>query len=119
MPWALEAQRILAEEWGVRADVWSATSWNELRREAIDVERYNLLHPDEEQRVPYVTQKLSGSEGPSWRSPTGCARSLTRSPAGCPGLTSRSAPTGSASPTPGARPGGSSTSTRSRSCWPC
>ncbi|MGN0121580.1 MAG: pyruvate dehydrogenase (acetyl-transferring), homodimeric type, partial [Streptomyces albidoflavus] len=64
VPWALEAQRILAEEWGVRADVWSATSWNELRREAIDVERYNLLHPDEEQRVPYVTQKLSGSEGP-------------------------------------------------------
>lgn len=64
VPWALEAQRILAEEWGVRADVWSATSWNELRREAIDVERHNLLHPDEEQRVPYVTQKLSGSEGP-------------------------------------------------------
>jgi pyruvate dehydrogenase E1 component len=64
VPWALEAQRILAEEWNVRADVWSATSWNELRREAVDVERHNLLHPEEEQRVPYVTRKLSGSEGP-------------------------------------------------------
>ncbi|WP_406395680.1 pyruvate dehydrogenase (acetyl-transferring), homodimeric type [Streptomyces sp. NBC_00887] len=64
VPWAVEAQQILADEWNVKADVWSATSWNELRREAVDVERYNLLHPEEEQRVPYVTQKLSGSEGP-------------------------------------------------------
>src|SRR5204862_1417250 len=46
------------------ADIWSATSWNELRREAVQVERHNLLHPEEEQRVPYVTQKLSGAEGP-------------------------------------------------------
>ncbi|HEY9440025.1 MAG TPA: pyruvate dehydrogenase (acetyl-transferring), homodimeric type [Streptomyces sp.] len=64
VPWAVEAQRILADEWDVRADVWSATSWNELRREAVDVERHNLLHPEEEQRVPYVTRKLSGAEGP-------------------------------------------------------
>ncbi|MFC9791368.1 pyruvate dehydrogenase (acetyl-transferring), homodimeric type [Streptomyces sp. NPDC127584] len=64
VPWALEAQRILAEEWNVRADVWSATSWTELRREAVAVEEHNLLHPDEEQRVPYVTRKLQGSEGP-------------------------------------------------------
>lgn len=45
VPWALEAQRILAADWGVRADVWSATSWNELRREAVEVEEHNLLHP--------------------------------------------------------------------------
>ncbi len=64
LPWALEAQRLLADEWDVRADVWSATSWNELRREAVDVERHNLLHPDEEQRVPYVTRKLQGADGP-------------------------------------------------------
>ncbi|RKN12069.1 pyruvate dehydrogenase (acetyl-transferring), homodimeric type [Streptomyces radicis] len=64
VPWALEAQRILAEEWNVRADVWSATSWNELRREAVDVERHNLLHPEEEQRVPYVTRALTGAQGP-------------------------------------------------------
>ncbi|GAA2441824.1 pyruvate dehydrogenase (acetyl-transferring), homodimeric type [Streptomyces macrosporus] len=64
VPWALDAQRILAEEWDVRADVWSATSWNELRREAVAVEEHNLLHPEEEQRVPYVTRKLQDTEGP-------------------------------------------------------
>ncbi|RBM18989.1 pyruvate dehydrogenase (acetyl-transferring), homodimeric type [Streptomyces sp. PT12] len=64
VPWAVEAQRILAEDWNVRADVWSATSWNELRREAVDVERHNLLHPEEEQRVPYVTRALTGAQGP-------------------------------------------------------
>ncbi|MEE1939760.1 pyruvate dehydrogenase (acetyl-transferring), homodimeric type [Streptomyces sp. TRM 70361] len=64
LPWALEAQRILAEEWDVRADVWSATSWNELRREAVETEKHNLLRPEEEQRVPYVTRKLQGTEGP-------------------------------------------------------
>ncbi|MBV9022928.1 MAG: pyruvate dehydrogenase (acetyl-transferring), homodimeric type, partial [Streptomycetaceae bacterium] len=64
VPWALEAQQILAEEWNVRADVWSATSWNELRRDAVAAEEHNLLHPEEEQRVPYVTRKLSGAEGP-------------------------------------------------------
>ncbi|MFE9117907.1 pyruvate dehydrogenase (acetyl-transferring), homodimeric type [Streptomyces sp. NPDC007172] len=64
VPWAIEAQRILAEEWDVRADVWSATSWNELRREAVEVEEHNLLHPEEEQRVPYVTRKLQGAQGP-------------------------------------------------------
>jgi pyruvate dehydrogenase E1 component len=64
LPWAEEAQRILADEWNVRADVWSATSWTQLRREAMEVEEHNLLHPEEEQRVPYVTRKLSGAEGP-------------------------------------------------------
>jgi pyruvate dehydrogenase E1 component len=64
VPWALEAQQILAAEWNVRADVWSATSWNELRRDAVRAEEHNLLHPEEEQRVPYVTRKLTGTEGP-------------------------------------------------------
>jgi pyruvate dehydrogenase E1 component len=64
MPWALDAQRLLSEEWGVAADVWSVTSWNELRRDAVNAERWNLLHPDEEQQVPYVTSKLSGTPGP-------------------------------------------------------
>jgi len=62
--WALEAQRMLAEEWGVAADVWSATSWTELRREAIACDQWNLLHPEGEQRVAYVTQKLDGQPGP-------------------------------------------------------
>ncbi|MGQ4517202.1 pyruvate dehydrogenase (acetyl-transferring), homodimeric type [Streptomyces sp. DW26H14] len=64
LPWAEQAQRILADEWNVRADVWSATSWTQLRREAVETEEYNLLHPEEEQRTPYVTRKLSGSQGP-------------------------------------------------------
>ncbi|MBW1600941.1 pyruvate dehydrogenase (acetyl-transferring), homodimeric type [Streptomyces sp. JJ66] len=64
MGWALEAQQILADDWGVKADVWSATSWNELRRDAVEAEEHNLLHPEEDQRVPYVTQALEGAEGP-------------------------------------------------------
>jgi pyruvate dehydrogenase E1 component len=62
--WALEAQRMLAEEWGVAADVWSATSWTELRREAIACDEWNLLHPDADQRVPYVNRTLDGQPGP-------------------------------------------------------
>ncbi|GAA0326870.1 pyruvate dehydrogenase (acetyl-transferring), homodimeric type [Actinoallomurus spadix] len=62
--WALEAQRMLAEEWGVAADVWSATSWTELRREAVACDEWNLLNPDGEQRVPYVTRTLDGQPGP-------------------------------------------------------
>ncbi len=64
LPWALDAQRLLAEEWGVAADVWSATSWNELRRDAVTCEEWNLLHPDEEQRTPHVTTALQGAPGP-------------------------------------------------------
>jgi len=64
MPWAIEAQRTLADEWGVAADVWSATSWNELRREALGCDEHNLLRPDQEARVPYVTRVLEPSGGP-------------------------------------------------------
>ncbi len=64
VPWAYEAQQLLADDWGVRADVWSVTSWNELRREALDAEAHNFLEPDQEQRVPYLTTKLAGAEGP-------------------------------------------------------
>jgi len=45
MPWALSAQRLLAEDWGVAADVWSVTSWTELRRDALACESRNLLNP--------------------------------------------------------------------------
>jgi pyruvate dehydrogenase E1 component len=62
--WALDAQRLLAEDWGVAADVWSATSWSQLRRDALACEEWNLLHPDGQQRVPYVTQVLDGHSGP-------------------------------------------------------
>jgi pyruvate dehydrogenase E1 component len=62
--WAVAAQRLLAEEWGVAADVWSATSWTELRRDAIACEEWNLLHPDAEPQVPYVTEALEDQPGP-------------------------------------------------------
>jgi pyruvate dehydrogenase E1 component len=59
--WALKAQQLLAEEWGVAADVWSATSWTELRRDALDADAALLRG---EERVPYVRQALHGAEGP-------------------------------------------------------
>jgi len=62
--WALEAQRLLAEDWGVAAGAWSATSWTELRREALDCDEWNLLHPDAEPRVPRVTTALADHPGP-------------------------------------------------------
>ncbi|WP_433209271.1 pyruvate dehydrogenase (acetyl-transferring), homodimeric type [Dactylosporangium sp. CS-047395] len=64
MQWALKAQKLLAEEWGVAADVWSATSWTELRRDAVRTEEHNLLHPADEPQVPYVTQRLQDTAGP-------------------------------------------------------
>ncbi|HEX6874614.1 MAG TPA: pyruvate dehydrogenase (acetyl-transferring), homodimeric type [Nocardioidaceae bacterium] len=63
-PWVTEAQRLLAEDWGVAADTWSVTSWNELARDAVAAEEYNLMHPSEEPRTPYVTHKLKEAEGP-------------------------------------------------------
>ena len=62
--WAMAAQDLLARDWGVRADVWSATSWTELRREALVCDEWNLLHPGEQPRIPYVTAVLDGAAGP-------------------------------------------------------
>jgi pyruvate dehydrogenase E1 component len=64
VPWALEAQELLANDWGVSADVWSVTSWSELRRDGLRAEEHNFLHPDEEKQVPYVTAKLADAKGP-------------------------------------------------------
>ena len=64
VPWALEAQELLAQDWGVSADVWSVTSWTELRRDGLEAEEHNFLNPDSEPRSAYITQKLSGAEGP-------------------------------------------------------
>ena len=64
MPWALDAQKLLAQDWNVVADVWSATSWNELRRDAVAAEEHNLLHPEAEPHIPYVTRVLDGRPGP-------------------------------------------------------
>jgi pyruvate dehydrogenase E1 component len=61
---ALRAQEILAERFDVAADVWSATSYQLLRNEALDTERWNRLHPDQEPRRPWLISQLDGSDGP-------------------------------------------------------
>jgi len=61
---ALRAQQILAEKYGVPADVWSVTSYNELRRDALRVERWNRLHPGEPAEKPHIVLALEGAHGP-------------------------------------------------------
>ena len=61
---SLEAQTLLAADWGVQADVWSCPSFNELAREGQDCARWNLLHPLETARTPFATQQLAGHAGP-------------------------------------------------------
>lgn len=63
VPWALEAQALLLE-WGVSADVWSVTSWTELRRDGLRSDEAKFLHPDKEAPMPYITQKLADASGP-------------------------------------------------------
>jgi pyruvate dehydrogenase E1 component len=60
----IAAAALLEDEWNVAADVWSVTSFTELRREAIDVERWNMLHPMDKPRVAYVTKTLEKQKGP-------------------------------------------------------
>ncbi|MBV8430028.1 MAG: pyruvate dehydrogenase (acetyl-transferring), homodimeric type, partial [Solirubrobacterales bacterium] len=60
----LAAAELLENDFGVAAEVWSVTSFTELRRDGIEVERWNLLHPQAEPRRPYVAEQLSGREGP-------------------------------------------------------
>ncbi|MFH8288076.1 pyruvate dehydrogenase (acetyl-transferring), homodimeric type [Streptomyces sp. NPDC018059] len=59
--WTLKAQKMLAEEWGVAADVWSATSWTELRRDALEADEALLRG---EERIPYIRTALEGAQGP-------------------------------------------------------
>jgi pyruvate dehydrogenase E1 component len=62
--WALQAQQLLHDDWGVAADVWSVTSWTELRREALAADAWNLTHPGQPRRIPYVTRRLTAAPGP-------------------------------------------------------
>ncbi|WP_414730901.1 transketolase-like TK C-terminal-containing protein, partial [Arthrobacter sp. Soil761] len=64
VPWAIEAQRVLADDWNVSADVWSVTSWNELRRDGLAAEEEAFLNPGQPARTPFVTQQLEGATGP-------------------------------------------------------
>ena len=61
---SIAAQELLLKDWGVAADVWSCPSFNQLARDGQDVARWNLLHPTEQQRVPFVTQQLEPHAGP-------------------------------------------------------
>jgi pyruvate dehydrogenase E1 component len=61
--WALKAQELLQKDWGVSADVWSVTSWNELRRDGLAVDRHNLLNPSTKKSA-YITDRLKGAQGP-------------------------------------------------------
>jgi pyruvate dehydrogenase E1 component len=58
------AKELLEKDWGVSANVWSCPSFNELARDGQDAERWNLLHPTETPRVPFVAQQLGGHVGP-------------------------------------------------------
>jgi pyruvate dehydrogenase E1 component len=60
----LAAAALLESDFGIAADVWSATSFGELRKDGIACDRWNLLHPESPQRVPYVTAQLGASRGP-------------------------------------------------------
>jgi pyruvate dehydrogenase E1 component len=64
LPWIQRAQQLLKDDWGVAAELWSVTSWNELSREALAAEEWNLMHPLEEPHTPFVTQKMAGAAGP-------------------------------------------------------
>jgi pyruvate dehydrogenase E1 component len=60
----IAAAALLESDWGVAADVWSCPSFTQLARDGADVQRWNLLNPSAQQKVPYVTQQLQGTEGP-------------------------------------------------------
>jgi pyruvate dehydrogenase E1 component len=61
---ALQARQLLADQHDVAAELWSVTSYKALREEALEVERYNRLHPSEAPRAPYVSEALANAEGP-------------------------------------------------------
>src|SRR5690606_16538973 len=60
----IAAAELLARDFGIAADVWSVTSFNELRREGLDVQRWNMLHPEEKPRTTWVEKCLEGHPGP-------------------------------------------------------
>ena len=107
--WALEAQELLAADWGVTADVWSATSWGELRRDALECRRGAAARRGAR---PVRDPRAGGRAGPGARGQRLDARGArTRSASGSSRTGPRSARTASASPTPVRRPAATSVST--------
>jgi pyruvate dehydrogenase E1 component len=64
VPWAYEAQQLLQNDFGVSADIWSVTSWTELRRDGLKCDEQKFLYPNQPAPTPYVTAKLAGHAGP-------------------------------------------------------
>ncbi|MEX0732506.1 MAG: pyruvate dehydrogenase (acetyl-transferring), homodimeric type [Aquisalimonadaceae bacterium] len=62
---AIAAAELLKKDWKVDADLWGCTSFNELRRDGIDAERWNMLHPDKKPRTSWVQQQFKGRKGPA------------------------------------------------------
>ena len=81
----LAGAELLRDDFGVEADVWSVTSFTELRRDGMEAERWNMLHPGEEPRVAVRRASSSAAAPARWSPrPTTCARSPTRSARGSP-----------------------------------
>ena len=112
------AADLLREDFGVEADVWSVTSFTELRRDGMEAERWNLLHPGEDAARPVRRPRCSPDAPGRWRRPTTCARSPSRSARTCPAATRRSAPTATAAATGAGRCASSSRSTATTSRSP-
>jgi len=64
MPWAVKAQEMLKNDYGVLTDIYSVTSWNELRRDGLEAERSNLLSGEKEGKMPFVSELLKDHQGP-------------------------------------------------------
>ena len=122
--WALDAQQLLAEDWGVAADVWSATSWTELRRDALECDKHNRLRRGRHGRrqPPHAVDHRGSSTGRPGRSiaVSDWMRAVPDqiAPVGARTTGRRWVPTVTVGRTPGRRCAGSSRSTPSRSCWP-
>jgi pyruvate dehydrogenase E1 component len=119
MPSALRAQEILAQDHDVAATVWSAPSFQQLRIDALETERWNRFHPEQPKRTPYVTRSLEHSEGP--------VVAVTDYMKAVPDQVARWIPQsfvslgtdGSVARTGATRCAVTSRSIRSRSWWPC
>ncbi len=115
---ALRAQTILAEKYKISSDVWSVTSYTELRRDAQECKRWNLLHPTQPPRISYVERALEGIDGPCVASSDYVCACRNKSASGFPAACMRSAPTAWAAAKVAARYAATSKLTPSVSPWP-
>ena len=60
----IEASMLLKDDWNIDSDIWSVTSYNELRKNGEEIYRYNRLHPDEKDKMPFIYECMEGYDGP-------------------------------------------------------